>query len=54
MCSKKIKNVNLNVFKVTTRTNKPKTLIKYVPCKCKCKFHDVKYNSNQKWNNNKC
>ena len=25
-----------------------------MPCACKCKFDGTKYNSNQKWNNNKC
>ena len=29
-------------------------LAKHISCECKCKFHDRKCNSNQKWNNNKC
>ena len=34
-----------------TKINKPRTLTKRVSCKCECKFHSKKCNSNQKWNN---
>ena len=34
--------------------NESKTLTKHMSCEYKCKFHDRKYNLNQKWNNNKC
>ena len=29
-------------------------LIKYIPCKSKCKFDSKKCNSTQIWNGNKC
>ena len=35
-------------------TNESKTLTKHMSCECKCKFDDRKFNSNQKWNNDKC
>ena len=37
-----------------TGANESKTLPKHISCKCKCKFDGRKYNSNQKWNNDKC
>ena len=36
-----------------TKVNESKSLIKHVSCKCKSKFDSKKYNSNQKWNNDK-
>ena len=50
----KAKDLNLCVFNMITGINKPKRLAKHITCECKCKFDDRKYNSNQKWNNNKC
>ena len=50
----KTKDVNLSVFNLITVTNELKTLIKWIPCKCKCIFDSKKCNSNQIWNNNKC
>ena len=37
-----------------TGTNESKTLTKHLSCECKCKFDDRNFNSNQKWNNDKC
>ena len=34
--------------------NEPKILTKHALCECKYKFGGRKYNSNQKWNNDKC
>ena len=31
-----------------------KPLIKNIPCEYKCKFDSRKYDSDQKWNNDKC
>ena len=41
----KTEDLNLSVFNVITGTNKPKTLTKYISCKCKCKFVGRKCNS---------
>ena len=37
-----------------TGINKSKTLTKHIPCKCKCKFDNRKFSSNQWWNSDKC
>ena len=36
------------------RTNKSKTLRKYISCTCKYIFDGRKYNLDQKWGNSKC
>ena len=45
---------NLSVFNMITGIKESKTLTKQISCKCKCKFNERKYNSDQWWNNNKC
>ena len=42
------------MFSIVTGLNESKTFAKDTPCKCKGKFDGRKYNSNQKWNNDKC
>ena len=34
--------------------NESKMLTKHISCKCRCKCDGIKYNSNKKWNNNRC
>ena len=43
-----------SVFNMITGINESKTLTRYILCKCKCKFDDTKWNSNQKWNKDTC
>ena len=50
----KTEDLNLSIFSMITGINESKTLIKNIPCECKCKFDGRKYNSNQKWNNGEC
>ena len=50
----KAEDLNLNVFNTITGMNESKILIKYISCKCECKFDTTKCNSKQKWNSNKC
>ena len=47
-----IENVIMDVFNMITKANPSKTLTRLISCKCK--FDDIKFNSNQKWNNYKC
>ena len=54
LLSSKTEDLNLSVFNMITGTNEWKTLTKHISCECKCKFHGRKWNSNQKWNNDKC
>ena len=39
-------NLSLSIFDMITEINEPKTLLKYILCKCKYKFDDRKCNSN--------
>ena len=50
----KTEDSNLSVFNIITEKNESKTLTKHISCECKGKFDDKKWNSNQKWNNDKC
>ena len=36
------------------RINESKLLLKHVSCECRCEFVSRKYNSKQKWSNDKC
>ena len=46
--------VNVKAFNLKTRINEVKALVTYISCDCKCKFDSTTYDSNQKWNNDKC
>ena len=37
-----------------TGINESKSLTKHRSCECKCKLDEIKCNSNQWWNNDKC
>ena len=50
----KTKDVNFKVLNIITNKNEAKTMVKYIPCDCKCKFNSTTCNSNQKWNNETC
>ena len=50
----KTENLNLNILNLITRTSESKKLTKHILCKCKGKFDNKKYNSNQIWDNDKC
>ena len=54
MCSKKNKKIRYRALDMITGNNESKTLTKDISCECKCKFDEMKCNSNQKWNNDKC
>lgn len=41
----KLNNINLKVFNIIRGINELKTLIKLIPCECKCNFNDKKCNS---------
>ena len=36
-----------------TRLNQWKTMVKHISSNCRCKFDDRKYNSKQKWSDDK-
>ena len=49
----KTEDLNLSVFSMIAGINESKTLTKHISYKCKCKFDGKKYNSNQRWKNDK-
>ena len=50
---KKTKDLIWSVFNMIVGINESNILTKHISCECKCKFDSRKYNSNQKWNNDK-
>ena len=50
----KTEDLSLHVFNMITGINESKTLTKHILRKCKCKFDSRIFNSNQKWDSNKC
>ena len=50
----KTEDLKLYVFNMIAGIKESKALTKHITCKCKFKFDGSKYNSNQKWNNDKC
>ena len=49
----KTEYLKLSFFNMITGIMESKTLTKHISCECKCKLGGRKYNSNQKWNNDK-
>ena len=49
-----IKNLNVKVFNLMSRTNKTRFIKWHETCKCECKFGENVCNNKQRWNKNKC
>ena len=49
-----VKNVNVKVFYLMSRTNETRFIECHETCKCECKFGENVYNNKQRWNKNKC
>ena len=49
-----IKNLNLNVFNLMSRTNKTRSIKWHEKCKCICGLDKIICNNKQRWNENKC
>ena len=45
MCRSKVQGVNGKSVTMITRINEAKTLVKHIPCGCKCKF-DIRARNN--------
>ena len=55
MCfSDVVKNLNVKVFNLMSRTNETRFIKWYEKCKCKCRLDKIICNNKQKWNKNKC
>ena len=55
MCvSDVIKNLNVRVFNLISRTNETKYIKLHETCKCKCRLDASVCNNKQRWNEDKC
>ena len=49
-----VKNLNVKVFNLMSRTNETRFIEWHETCKCECKFGEIVCNNKQRWNKNKC
>ena len=49
-----VKNLNVKVFNLMSRTNETRHIEWHETCKCECKFGANVCNNKQRWNKNKC
>ena len=49
-----IKNINVRVFNLMSRTNETRHLKWHATCKYKCRLDASVYNKKQRWNEDKC
>ena len=49
-----IKNINVNVFNLMSRTNETRHIEWHKTCKCKCRLDASVCNNKQRWNEGKC
>ena len=49
-----IKNLNVKVFNLMSRTNETRFIEWHEKCKCKCRLDAIVSNNKQGWNNDKC
>ena len=49
-----VKNLNVKVFNLMSRTNKTRFIEWHETCKCECKFGANVFNNKQRLNKNKC
>ena len=49
-----IKNLNVNVFNLMSRTNETRHIKWHETCKCKCRLDASVCNNKQRWNDDKC
>ena len=49
-----IKNTNVKVFNLLSRTNETRHMKWHKTCKCKCRLHGSICNNKQRWNDDKC
>ena len=49
-----VKNMNVKIFNLMSRTNEARHIKWYETCKCKCRLDASVCNNKQHWNNDKC
>ena len=54
MCVPVVKNLNVKVFSLMSRTNETRNIKWHETCKCKCRVDASVCNNKQRWNDDKC
>ena len=49
-----VKNLNVKVFNLMSRTNETRHMEWHETCKCECRLDAIVCNNKQRWNNDKC
>ena len=49
-----VKNINIKVFNLISRTNETRHIEWHETCKCKCRLDASASNNKQRWNEDKC
>ena len=49
-----VKNLNVKVFNLMSRTNEARHIAWNEMCKCKCRLDSIVCNNKQRWNEDKC
>ena len=49
-----VKDLDVKVFKLMSRTNETKNIKWHETCKCECRLDAIICNNKQRWNKNKC
>ena len=49
-----VKNLNVKVFNLMSRTNETRSIKWHETCKCICRLNKIIYNNKQRWNKDKC
>ena len=49
-----IKNLNVKVFNLMSRSNETRSIKLHETCKCICRLNKIICNNKQRWNKNKC
>ena len=49
-----VKDLNVKVFNLMSRTNETKNIKWHETCKCECRLDAIVCNNKQRWNNDKC
>ena len=49
-----VKNLNVKVFNLMSKTNETKSIEWHESCKCICRLNAIVCNNKQRWNKNKC
>ena len=49
-----VKNLNVGVFNLMSRTNQKRYIKWHETCKCKCRLNGSVCNNKQRWNEDKC